>query len=457
MQNCSLGVYVGESFAEVCGIHPSSKQVLFFERSYLPRQNLKNLLQKTISEKKLEKIDQVFVAHRYLEKLFSYRMGGSVAQLVTAGFEKLLAFDEKSNSAFKLWPQKPPNLSSPELIFSVHTKIGAQGQILEALDEGEILGYVEALKKLDIKRVCIHLYNGEKNSTPGQRISEIMEQSGFEVFIPVVPEGGDFICSWRENLLQASISGTFLELQKELAQGLQNIASEDQIFYLAHDLRWMNKEKDLRLGSLLAVNQLLHTYLQKKFARGEICDVFHFGLENFSLIHQQKQPWVTPWGLTHFLSPIRQDLRRQPTQPLILKEGNEIYFDERELTFEPGPISLGRGLQACLYDFLDPIENKSAAATMKLKNNVISLLRNLGRYVDYEDFNTEMNDLVLSEIIAEVLQSARSPRLIIYGPLSSLIKKRIQKMNVSQEIIFAEDANLSKAYMVADLGLETHV
>ena len=91
-QRMQVGLSIGPSFAELCAIGPGKTISI---RNYLPKESLKDLLKKfrsQLGESEAQTPLRFQVQLRFLEKIFPTensitRLGGSVAQLVTAGFE----------------------------------------------------------------------------------------------------------------------------------------------------------------------------------------------------------------------------------------------------------------------------------------------------------------------------------------------------------------------------------
>ena len=83
-----IGLNIGGSSAEVSVWAPQEKKARARALLYLPRHPLKTALPKFLKTLPDQDFSAAFVTSRQLERLFDFRLGGSTAQLVTAGFER---------------------------------------------------------------------------------------------------------------------------------------------------------------------------------------------------------------------------------------------------------------------------------------------------------------------------------------------------------------------------------
>lgn len=456
LKKYSLGLFIGESFAELSLVDSQSKEKLDFQRWYLPRANLKSYLTKYINEKSITALDQVFVAHRFLEKLFSYRLGGSVAQVITNGFEKALQLEDGSTSDSLIWPQKPPAISSQELVFTVHEKVNADGKIEKAIDPETLEAISAKLKLMEVKRVCLHFRHSSLNTENLFKAKSFFEQAGFDVFIPPQVEASDEFKAWRKNLIEAAITGTFLEIQEDLRNALGAVVPAEKIYFLGAKLNWFQNEKDERLGSLLALENLWLKLFPEILKSQEKMDIFHFGLENFSLIQNENKNWQLPWGPLPMNSPKRKDFEIQPTQSLKVSDTNELIFDKKELSFEPGPISMGRGIIPCVYDILFFSESLATELQEKLKRSLQALLKSTHKTVTTpQAFKTLKKDILdRLAINAEFSNSNNTKQTVIYGYWADLLAQDIKDHSYFSKLPKISEKDWPKSFMIAHWGLK---
>ena len=453
----TLGVFIGESFAELTLADTITKEKIDFQRWYLPRTSLKAFLTKYIAEKEIKKIDQVFVAHRYLEKLFNLRIGGSVAQLVTVGFENVLNFESPSNSDLPLWPQKAPSVSSSDLVFSVNEKVDSEGNLQKEIDSTELEHISAKLKLMEVKRVCLHFHNSRVNKHNLSIAAKTFEAAGFDVFIPeFVSENNEFQC-WRKNLVEAALTGTFVEIQEELKLTLSPVVEENKIYYLDSDLKWFQQEKTKRIGSIVALENLWMKIFPTILNLKEEFDVFHFGLENFSLIQNKMCNWETVWGKLPITSYRRADFQLQPTQSLKLSDNNELVIDKKELTFEPGPVTMGRGVVPCIYDVLNYSEQLATDLKEKLKRSLQALIRSSqsGSTAEQSLGLLKKNILNLLAAHVEFNRSAKSKQIIVYGYMAEKNEKDLKQHSYFSKLLYVSETTWPKSFLITLWGLQT--
>lgn len=452
-----LGIFIGESFAELTLVDAKTKEKIDFQRWYLPRFSLKNYLSKYLAEKSITKLDSAYVTHRYLEKLFTFRVGGSVAQLITLGFEKTLNLEEKLISNSTLWPQKPPSVSSAELVFSINEKVDSSGRVTKKVDLKELESISAKLKMMDIKKICLHLYNSNQNDENLKTAKAYLETEGFDLFIP---ESGPLELQfqhWRKNLIEAALTGTFLEMQEEIKSGLASALDEKQIHYLDSDLNWFQNEKNKRIGSLVALENLWMKMFPGLFKLNDTFDIFHFGLENFSLIQSQIANWEIAWGKIPLQSYNRKDFQIQPTQSLKLNDNNELVIDKKELSFEPGPVTMGRGIIPCIYDILNFSQELATDLQDKLKRSLQALLRNSQRSTSTElalgSIRKNILDILAANI--EFTKSKNSKQVVVYGYVADKIEKDLKSHPYFSNLTYIKESSWPKSYLTVLWGIQT--
>ncbi|MEK6773895.1 MAG: hypothetical protein AABY64_08135 [Bdellovibrionota bacterium] len=458
MKNKSLGIFIGESFAELTLLDTQSKEKLDFQRWYLPRANLKSFLSKYIVEKSLTKLDHVFVGHRFLEKLFSYRLGGSVAQIVTSGFEKALHFEETSISDSLIWPQKPPALSSNDLIFSINESVTSEGRIAKAVDSTALEPISAKLKLMEVKRVCLHLRHAKLNKKNLLQVQSFFEEAGFDVFTPPPVDPEMEFKSWRKNLIEAAITGTFLEIQEDIRQPLNSIISNENIHFLGANLNWFQDQKSERLGSLIALENLWTRMFPEILNSKEKIDIFHFGLENFSMIQNDPCSWELPWGPLTLSSSKRKDFQIQPTQSLKLNDNNELIFDQKELSFEPGPVTMGRGVVPCIYDILNFSDALASELQEKLIRSLQSILKNSHKSISTLQALKLLKNAVLDQLATHI-EFTRSPQLkqiVVYGFIADLLEADLKTHKYFSQFIRISEKEWPKSSLIALWGLKGH-
>ena len=84
------------------------------------------------------------------------RRGARTALITTRGFEDVLAIGRQARpELYNLNAVKPPPLVDDDLRFGVGERVVASGEVLEALDTGELPGLVERLQQAGVESVAI--------------------------------------------------------------------------------------------------------------------------------------------------------------------------------------------------------------------------------------------------------------------------------------------------------------
>lgn len=423
-----LALYIGESFVEAHISH--NQKAVHFNRWYLGKEGFKTGLQKFLQEAGVEKINKAYVASRFIEKIFSYRLGGSVATLTTKGFENWPGLRQPATS--KVGP-----LSSVDLIFSVDERCNAQGEIEKEISETELTELVEKLKAKQAKRVCLHFLNAAKNPANQNKAQEILSREGFEVFIPVLGNTTDEVAQWRKNILNASLSGTFEEVQQELNEGLKNYLPEGQraLFYSSEECVF-DQENRHRLCSLWGAQRVWSQQLKKK--QLEKFEILYLGLEQFSLIHPDLhcEFWNSPWGLVSAPHVKTQILSLQPTTALEVNSWGELGFSKNVLGFEPGPMFMGRGQVPTLLDLWSEstaevkgvAERRSPQGFQKFKNQLLALNKSTSHpYGTEEKLFSSLQKLSLEKLSLEIALRSENTRILCMGALARIFATELKK------------------------------
>lgn len=422
-----LGLYIGESFAEA---HLSQNhKSISFHRWYLGKTGLKSGLQKILQESGIQKIDKAYVASRFLEKIFNYRLGGSVATVTTKGFENWPAI--RQPLTHKVGP-----LSSTELFFTLDERCDSRGRLEKEPQDEELAELVEKLKQKQAKRVCIHFLNADKNPTNQQKVKHCLQEAGFEVFTPQAEQGvNDEVAVWRKNLLNASLSGTFEEIQEEINSALEAFLPESQrAQFISGEGHYFDKENHYRLSSLWGAN---HTW-SCNLKRSDKFDILYLGLEQFSLFYPGKKTtsWYSPWGRVHSLQVKNYDLSLQPTTAIGLSPWNEFAFSKSTLGYEPGPIFMGRGQVPTLLDLWGAEtegiqgvdERRSTQGLQKFKNQIWALNKSTAQPLDSEEkVISSLRHYALQKISADIILHSETKKLVCLGALAPVFSKALKK------------------------------
>src|SRR5262245_6792309 len=129
-----IGLHIGGSFAEASVWAQGEKEPRSRALFYLPRHNLKRALPKFLKAQPESNFDAAFVTSRHLERLFDFRLGGSAAQIVTAGVEHWPFLNAAPLKTGWIQPQRSHPISSLELTFAIDERVEADGRVSQPLD-----------------------------------------------------------------------------------------------------------------------------------------------------------------------------------------------------------------------------------------------------------------------------------------------------------------------------------
>jgi N-methylhydantoinase A len=425
----NLALYIGESFIEAHLCH--NQKTVHFSRWYLGKEGFKTGLQKFFQEANVQKIHKAFVASRFVEKILSYRLGGSVATITTKGFESWAGSRQPLNK--EVGP-----LSSTELAFSVDERCNAQGDLEKELSDSEITELIEKLRQKQAKRVCIHFLNSAKNPHNQNKLKEALLRESFEVFAPIPNSGPiDEVSQWRKNVLNASLSGTFEEVQQELNEGLKGFLPEGaRAVFFGADCQLFDKENHQRLGSMWGAAAAWSRALKMR-TKGPF-DILYLGLEQFSVISPQKemQTWQSPWGMIHAPQIHNAALSLQPTTSIEIGPWSELTFSKNTLGYEPGPMFMGRGQVPTFIDLWEEktaalkgiSDRRSAQGVQKFKNQLLALNKASSQKIDSEEkLISHLREVALHKLTVEIALLTEHSKVICMGALAPLFLPELKK------------------------------
>lgn len=459
-----LGLFVGESFAELSLVDPRSGTSVEHKRWYLPRQGLKNYLQNWLSKSPV-KPDRVIVASRFLYKLSGHRLGGSVAQIVTSGFEKWGPLTSPALSLNLRHPTRTPSISSQDLIFPLSERIHSDGRVVLPVQESELTAIHEKLQLMGVKKICLHFHNSEINKVNQEQVKSFFLPLEYEIFEPAGQKqfpSIDPMILWRTNTLNAAIGSTFDESKKEILDGLSESISQDHIFFFDAELSLHRGESRHRLSSLFALEACLYQQISRKFPKVSQPTLLHWGLEHFSQISGNQGLSNSPWGLLAINSWNCQDFKVQPTSLLELNDNGWIMAKSPQ-TFEPGPIHVGRGLKPLVADLL--IDDQNWDQMLGLDEKQGNLVRDRWRLIlqtwqrATRKTSTSLEDLAflwreqISASLIEEIQNQVEGAVINYGYLSPRLKVPSEKVSPGLKVLAVSETEFPKSLLLAQEAL----
>lgn len=333
-----LTLFLGETYAEL-EVFQTSKtsktktQSLQKKTFFLPQTTLKtalNQFKKILLEKEIE-IHEVLIVCRYLERLKTFRLGGSVIQLVHVGFENSYVVENTSKVS----------LAANALTIPIPKDI-----TLETLNTE-----YQRIKKInpDANKVVFEINPDKLKPEQYQLCLDFFKKLDFKIFECPTPES---LISIRHQLLNAGSEGTKEEILSELKESFPTA----EIYFWTH-----NSYKKADSGEYQNTDLYFSSLDFLNFHRGKIGKkhLVHFDLENWMILtNTEKKIWNSPWGKvqrTH-LNPIYIALH--PLTEILIDETARLQFSKNPASSEPGPMIAGRGVKSLLIDlFYDDFLN----------------------------------------------------------------------------------------------------
>lgn len=437
-------LHVGLSFAKL-GLFENNK--LKWQRQiYLPQEPLSTCLKKVWAEQGSP--SQIFVSSYFLGKILDSKLGGSVAQIVTRGFENWPVLRQPVwPDRFDINSQRTAPLASQELIFGISERVSAEGKVLQELKMEELEVINEKLKLMSVKRVCVNLLFSRLYPDHQVRVARYFQEQGFEVFaFSRGQDSQDEMPAWRKNIINACLSGVFSEHCDDIKNSLPE---EAEILFLGSQGEKFLTDKNNIVSGLFAWSGALKSQFSS-----QADSVLYLGLENWALLDNQKKTdyWESPWGGIEVQIPAQNRLKTQPTQELVPGFWGGINFSQEELSFEPGPMSFGRALKPTLYDLMQilfsfPLAQNNTQGEKKLKDHLSAMIKNIPQLRDLgteklaKTFVHQAALQVATEAQFKSYNSGKKTKTIVTGFFAPLLFPLLKESWVSGELLLDPKAS----------------
>ncbi len=323
MTQSAIALYLGESYATlgVFDLLGSEKSKPIFEKAaYLPQTSLKNLLSQAVAASSENKIESIFIVTRYLDRLKTFRLGGSVIQVVPIGFE----------NSYSISNTEKQSLAAPALILAVAADVTKETLSTE----------LARLKKVnsEINKVVFQLPETLFNSEQVETIKSFFIENNFKLF--TVPNPFDFE-SVRKTLLNAGSEGTKDEF---LADIRDTVGLDVKTYFWVNDSFSTTFENiDLYFSS--------QTFLKNYLIKEKIKQAFYFDVENWNQVSiTDEEKWQSPWGTINYSHPKNQEFDLSPYCELTTNSIGQFMVSKTAPQFEPGPIVAGRSVKTLILD-----------------------------------------------------------------------------------------------------------
>lgn len=338
----NLALFIGETYCEIEArpLSTSNKQddshsSFFSKLIFLPQTSLKSaLMSASLEIAKLNyKIENIYIVCRYLERLKTFRLGGSVIQVTHKGLENNYTLENTMRFS----------LAASSLIIAFEDKVSVSD--LPALLNTEF----ERTRKVnpEANKVVINLdpriFSDEKINI----IKNFFKEKSFKIFSNSEPQNLNAI---RRVLLNAGTEGTKEELVKEVHDAFP----EAQLYF------W-NKNAFKTEIENYELYFSADDFLGKNYFSDNVEKIIYLDIENWMVLKKTMEPvWDSPWGKVdrpHFEN---TKLSLHPLTEILIDENAFLQFSKHPAASEPGPMTAGRGVKSLILDiFYTDLKEKS--------------------------------------------------------------------------------------------------
>ncbi len=406
MSNASLAIYLGESYAEI--EIRIGRQSIVHKQFFLPQISLKNIISQCVKTSLPEgcTITQCFLVTKYFDRLKTFRLGGSVIQLL----------DDKNENNYTFEDSSKLSLAATSLIISLPQNFNFQQHEIFLTEE------IQRLKKInaETKKIVISL----KSIDPKQlsQIIHFFEGHDFKVFNNPAPHDMN---SLRRTLINAGSEGT----KDEIISEIKEVFPEAQIkFWVKDEFTDQFENIDLFFS---ADQFLLHKLNTEK---KDI--IIHTDIERWIVLKKEKiSTWDSPWGKINYDHNITQNIGLHPFAEIIINESGQLSFSSTPAAIEPGPILAGRSVKTLILDaFYSEIANDPSLSqlfpqtlTTQIANKISSQFKVLEKgQVHYDEplGLPIIQDFIINKLGYDILLHKTKIETIIWtGHLNKLFQK----------------------------------
>ncbi len=401
-----IALYLGESYASlgVFDFTSKKKPKMLFEKSvFLPQVSFKNLLNQTKTALSEATFEKIFIVTRYLDRLKTFRLGGSVVQVVVEGFENSYSATDTNSLS----------LAASTLVISINDKT-----VSEELLNSEL----ERIHKInpDSNKIVLQLSEEKISAANRDMIYNFFIEKEFNVFVCAQP---DDLAQVRRSLLNAGSEGTKEEILSEIRESL---GEEVEINFWA-DGGFKTEFENYEIFS--SASDFLASCLQDKKANyGAYLD--H---ETFRMIStEQKSTWHSPWGPMPMDHKDLAELTPHPFSEIKLDHLSMLSVGKKPTQYEPGPVLAGRGMKPLVIDAFQSdlaensymqslFPNMNTELQRKKIDNHFSVLEK-GQLTNLlSTTKTEMKSTIQNGLATEINQFSKNQSVVLMGPLQHLV------------------------------------
>lgn len=390
---------------------------------------------------------QVRAALSVSRKILKTRLGNSVAQICTQGFQDWIALRQEPESPhFVLSPTRPELMGNSEHIFQVKERTLANGEQPHKINAEELQKITKQIKSRGLTRVCLNFLNSHTNPENLQLAEKICREESLEVYShKSASKTRDELSVWRRNLLDASLA-SFIERIEEEFSSLESLQTELVVLNTEKGFQKISKESSAgflfsREKALAAKNQTL----------------IYLGPEEWVWIQPGTEPhWKSPWGLIDLEKPQMGFFSIQPGQELKLGPLGHLELGD-DNGMDPGPVLWGRSNKLTVYDALQwelkttPELRRSEKTQAKVTEMLTGLLKHSSsqKLLDLELLKKEFTSLLASTIVSDLSGQLSDTEILLAGEWGKALLPELKKLCPKWNIKLSDASETSSFWLNA--------
>ncbi len=336
----------------------------------------------------------------------------NIAFFVTSGFEKLLELNSpKSDHRFSRSLKNMGTSSLTDSTFGINERVDAKGNVVSGIEVSELDFICSKLELLKIQTIAIGFLHSNLNPENENKVANYFKAKAFQVFCSNQENATSNECArWQNTLLRARM---YLR-QIEVARQLESLRSQ----YAHLQIECLNAVANAEARSQISV-------LNMDFAAPQTLEAqLYLGLEGFFLRTSQST----------------NELKISATSCITSGFFNTPEFSNERISFDPGPMIMGKSFAPCLLDFLyatGAIQNvevfgltslAAERAKPRILESILALVRSNQerKHIDIQKEIQNIEKILAARIWSELLKLSKFKSLRISGPLANSLMKVIK-------------------------------
>lgn len=460
MMKSNIGLHIGFNFAEVfipANLSKNSQdQFLLW---YTGKKNLQYYLKELFNSNEDLRSATFCISSDWSKKCLKYKQGADLAFLTTSGFEKWPYLRQPDlRQYFTADIQRAEPILSPDFIFGLSERSTANGEIDKKIDSKELDFIYEKLKLLSCKNISLGFLHSEKNPQNEIIAKKYFEEKGISTHISsTFNKASNEVSRWWACVVQAYCSDYYEIESKSLVEKAE--ISNFRFFPKAKNSK--TADTNFCSSSLFSSIELLAKVAEQKNA-----SLLYLGYEDFYIIDgkERSAEWQSGFGPVAIEHAKHWRSKVQPTSLIHFNKWAAGELSNEELSFDPGPVILGRSTKLQLIDILWFCNKLSANELQsdihsKAKERVNEALNTYSKESSEKLNTTEFADAIFDNSVRKLAKDCyeakpKNNKLIITGPLALTYYSSLKKILSPMQIELDTDHMCPIAKAVSQFGME---